>query len=119
MASRLQIQGDESVLCHVTHSNLKSFNADVRFSLQVRELLSSNYSFYYNNIIYSDNSFFKLILCDVYGQLTVEAMKEKLWKKCGTSVDSMSLELYDDTGAKIADLSDNARPFGFYSPMNG
>ncbi|XP_021864366.1 tubulin-folding cofactor B [Spinacia oleracea] len=85
MASRLQIQGDESVLCHVTHSNLKSFNADVRFSLQ----------------------------------LTVEAMKEKLWKKCGTSVDSMSLELYDDTGAKIADLSDNARPFGFYSPMNG
>lgn len=35
MASRLQIEGDESVLCRVTHSNLKSFNADVRFSLQV------------------------------------------------------------------------------------
>ncbi|XP_057541051.1 tubulin-folding cofactor B [Amaranthus tricolor] len=85
MAARLQIEGDESVLCRVTHSNLKSFNADVRFSLQ----------------------------------MTVEAMKDKLWKKCGTSINSMSLELYDDTGAKIADLSDNARPFGFYSPMDG
>lgn len=85
MGTRLQIDGDESVLCTVTHSNLKSFNADIRFSLQ----------------------------------MTVEAMKDKLWKKCGTSVDSMSLELYDDTGAKVADLTDNGRPFGFYSPMNG
>ncbi|KAL2945203.1 Tubulin-folding cofactor B [Bienertia sinuspersici] len=85
MASRFQIEGDESVLCSVTHSNIKSFNADIRFSLQ----------------------------------MTVEAMKEKLWKKCGTSVNSMSLELYDDTGVKVADLTDNARPFGFYSPMSG
>uniref|UniRef100_A0A803MNQ6 CAP-Gly domain-containing protein n=1 Tax=Chenopodium quinoa TaxID=63459 RepID=A0A803MNQ6_CHEQI len=82
---RLQVEGDESVLCRVTHLNLKSFNADVHFSLQV----------------------------------TVEAMKEKLWKKCGTTVDSMSLELYDDAGAKIADLTNNARSFGFYSPMDG
>lgn len=85
MASRLQIEGDESVLLRVTHSNLKSFNADVRFSLQ----------------------------------MSVEAVKEKLWKKCGTSVNSMSLELYDDNGAKIAELSDNSRPFGFYSPLDG
>uniref|UniRef100_A0A5B7B110 Putative tubulin-folding cofactor B isoform X2 n=1 Tax=Davidia involucrata TaxID=16924 RepID=A0A5B7B110_DAVIN len=85
MASRLQIQGDESVLLGVTHSNLKSFSADVRFSLQ----------------------------------MTVEAVKEKLWKKCGTSVNSMCLELYDDTGAKISDLSDNLRPLGFYSPLDG
>lgn len=85
MASRLQIQGDDSVLVRVTHSNLKSFGADVRFSLQ----------------------------------MTVEAVKEKLWRKCGTSVNSMSLELYEDTGAKIAELSDNARPFGFYYPLDG
>lgn len=85
MATRLQIEGDESVLLRVTHSNLKSFNADVRFSLQ----------------------------------MSVEAVKEKLWKKCGTSVNSMSLELYDDNGAKIAELSDNSRPFGFYSPLDG
>lgn len=85
MATRLQIEGDESVLLRVTHSNLKSFNADVRFSLQ----------------------------------MSVEAVKEKLWKKCGTSINSMSLELYDDNGAKIAELSDNSRPFGFYSPLDG
>lgn len=46
-------------------------------------------------------------------------MKEKLWKRCGTSVNSMSLELYDDTGAKVADLNDNTRQFGFYYLMDG
>ncbi|KAL2460288.1 Tubulin-folding cofactor B [Abeliophyllum distichum] len=85
MGSRLQIQGDESVLLRITHSNIKSFSADVRFSLQ----------------------------------MTVEAVKEKLWKKCGTSVNSMFLELYDDTGAKVSDLGDNMRPLGFYSPQDG
>lgn len=51
--------------------------------------------------------------------MTVEAVKEKLWKKCGTSVNSMCLELYDDSGYKISDLSDNMKPLGFYSPLDG
>ncbi|KAJ4701122.1 tubulin folding cofactor B [Melia azedarach] len=86
MASRLQqIQGDESVLLRVTHANLKSFCADIRFSLQ----------------------------------MSVESVKEKLWKKCGTSVSSMCVELYDDTNTKLSDLNDNSRPLGFYSPLDG
>ncbi|KAJ7976641.1 tubulin folding cofactor B [Quillaja saponaria] len=86
MASSLQkIQGDESVLLRVTHSNLKTFSSDTRFSLQ----------------------------------MTVESVKEKLWKKSGTSVNSMNLELYDDTGNKISYLTDNSRPLGFYSPLDG
>ncbi|GFP84609.1 tubulin-folding cofactor b [Phtheirospermum japonicum] len=85
MANKLHIQGDESVLLRITHSNIKSFSADVLFSTQ----------------------------------LTIEAVKEKLWRKCGTSVDSMCLELYDDTGAKVSDLADNLRPLGFYSPQDG
>ncbi|GKV40783.1 hypothetical protein SLE2022_134910 [Rubroshorea leprosula] len=85
MASRLQIQGDDSVLLRITHSNLKTFSADVRFSLQ----------------------------------MSVEAVKEKLWKKCGTSVNSMSLELYDETGTKVSVLNDDSRPLGFYSPHDG
>ncbi|GKC56263.1 tubulin-folding cofactor B [Tanacetum coccineum] len=85
MASRLQLPTDDSVLLNVTHSNLKSFASEVRFSLES----------------------------------TVEAVKDKLWKKTGTAVDSMRLELYDDTGAKVSDLSDNTRPFGFYSPLDG
>ncbi|XP_077241443.1 tubulin-folding cofactor B-like isoform X2 [Tasmannia lanceolata] len=52
-------------------------------------------------------------------QMTVESAKDKLWKKCGTSVDSMSLELYDDAGAKVHELKDNLRPLGFYSPQDG
>lgn len=51
--------------------------------------------------------------------MTIEAVKEKLWRKCGTSVNSMSLELYDDTAAKVSDISDNSRPLGFYSPQDG
>lgn len=85
MAARLQIEGDDSVLLHVTHSNLKTFSADVRFSVQC----------------------------------TVESVKEKLWRKCGTSVNSMFLELYDDYKSKIFDLTDDSRPLGFYSPLDG
>ncbi|KAL7119041.1 hypothetical protein ACP275_02G038300 [Erythranthe tilingii] len=85
MSNKLQIEGDESVHLRITHSNIKSFSADVRFSLQ----------------------------------MTVEAVKEKLWRKCGTSVESMRLELYDEIGAKVADLVDDTRPLGFYSPQDG
>ncbi|PIA48155.1 hypothetical protein AQUCO_01400619v1 [Aquilegia coerulea] len=85
MASHLQMPVDEQVLLHITHSNLKSFSAEIRFSLQT----------------------------------TVESIKDKLWKKSGTSVDSMRLELYDENGAKVSDLNDNLRPLGFYSPHDG
>nr|WDY61362.1 tubulin-folding cofactor B [Nitraria sibirica] len=86
MASRLQqIPSDESVLLRLSHSNLKNFSDEVRFSLQT----------------------------------SVEAVKDKLWRKCGTSVDSMRLELYDDSNVKISDLSDNSRALGFYSPLDG
>lgn len=51
--------------------------------------------------------------------MSVESVKDKLWRKCGTSVNSMSLELYDDTNVKVAALTDNSTPLGFYSPLNG
>lgn len=85
MASRLQLVADNTVLLRVTHSNIKTFSAEVRFDLE----------------------------------MSVEAAKEKLWKKCGTSVDHMLLELYDGASSKICDLTDNARPLGFYSPLDG
>ena len=86
MASRLRkIEGDESVLLRVTHSNLKTFSADIRFSLQS----------------------------------SVESVKDKLWRKCGTSVDSMSLHLYDDANTQVSILNDNSKPLGFYSPHDG
>ncbi|CAL1385156.1 unnamed protein product [Linum trigynum] len=85
MAARFQIEGDDSVLLRVTHSNLKTFSAEVRCSLQS----------------------------------TVEAVKDKLWRKCGTSVNSMSLELYDDANTKIADLNNPTTLLGFYTPVDG
>ncbi|KAJ3681485.1 hypothetical protein LUZ60_015974 [Juncus effusus] len=85
MASLLHLPADDSVQMLVTHSNVKTFSSDVRFSLQT----------------------------------SVGAVKEKLWKKSGTAVESMRLELYDETGSKIGDLNEDSRPLGFYSPQNG
>ncbi|KAL6192231.1 hypothetical protein ACLB2K_038616 [Fragaria x ananassa] len=49
-------------------------------------------------------------------QSTVKAFKDKLWHKCGTSVNSMSLHLYDDANTKLADLADDSRLLGIYPP---
>jgi hypothetical protein len=39
-----------------------------------------------------------------------EALNEKLWKKTGTAVASMRLELHDETGTRVADLDRDAAP---------
>jgi len=31
----------------------------------------------------------------------------------------MCLELYDDTNTKVSVLTDDSRPLGFYSPLDG
>lgn len=45
-ANRLQIQGDDSVLLRITHANLKTFSADIRFSLQV-PILQTNLLYFF------------------------------------------------------------------------
>lgn len=52
-------------------------------------------------------------------QTTVEALKDKLWRKTGTAVASMRLQLRDDTGVNLADLDDDAAPLAAYGPYNG
>ncbi|KAL6176731.1 hypothetical protein ACLB2K_053364 [Fragaria x ananassa] len=49
-------------------------------------------------------------------QSTVKAFKDKLWRKCGTFVNSMSLHLYDDANTILADLADDSRLLGIYPP---
>ncbi|KAH9330040.1 hypothetical protein KI387_002148, partial [Taxus chinensis] len=50
---------------------------------------------------------------------TIGAAKERLWKNCGTAVDSMLLQLFDDNDKKVSDMSEDSRPLGFYSPHDG
>lgn len=123
MASRLQqIEADESVLLRVTHANLKSFTSDVRFSLQVSPFPQRSNVLLLFVASISDSPLWVLSKIGVVYlqlQMSIESVKEELWKKCGTSVNSMCLELYDDSGAKISDLTDNSSPFGFYSPLDG
>lgn len=52
-------------------------------------------------------------------QTMVEALKEKLWKKTGTAVGSMRLELRDEAGTRVADLDRDAAPLAAYSPYDG
>ncbi|CAK9227045.1 unnamed protein product [Sphagnum jensenii] len=80
-----QNQAEDTVLLHVTHSNLKQHFIEIRFDLHT----------------------------------TIERVKEKLRDRCGTPVESMSLQLYDDTNTKICDLIDDFRPIGYYSPLDG
>jgi len=50
---------------------------------------------------------------------TVGATKERLWKNCGTTVDSMVLQLFDDNDKKVCDMNEDLQPLGFYSPRDG
>uniref|UniRef100_A0A0E0H850 CAP-Gly domain-containing protein n=1 Tax=Oryza nivara TaxID=4536 RepID=A0A0E0H850_ORYNI len=52
-------------------------------------------------------------------QTSVEALKDKLWRKTGTSVAFMRLQLRDDTGAMIADLDHDDATLASYSPYDG
>ena len=52
-------------------------------------------------------------------QMTVAAVKQKLMSHTGSSPNSMQLQLKDETGRLLAQMSDNSRLLGFYSPYDG
>ncbi len=52
-------------------------------------------------------------------QMTVDAVKRKVNTMCGTSVQTMVLQLKDEGGRLVAQLSDDSRKLGFYSRRNG
>ena len=51
-------------------------------------------------------------------QITVEALKIKLTSHCGTTANSMELQLKDESGRVLATL-DDGRMLGYYSPQDG
>lgn len=51
--------------------------------------------------------------------MTISAVKDKLMSHVGTSSGSMVLTLKDNRGSKVADLLDDSRKLGYYSPMSG
>jgi hypothetical protein len=52
-------------------------------------------------------------------QTKIETVKERLRTHCGTAVASMVLQLFDESGRKVADLSEDQRVLGYYSPADG
>ncbi len=51
--------------------------------------------------------------------MTIGAVKDKLQSHVGTSSSSMVLTLKDNRGGKVADLVDDGKKLGFYSPLSG
>lgn len=52
-------------------------------------------------------------------QMTVAAVKQKLMSHTGSSPGSMQLQLQDEMGRLLGQMSDNDRMLGFYSPYDG
>lgn len=55
----------------------------------------------------------------IYTQMTVGSVKQKLMSHTGSSPSSMQLQLKDETGRLLSQLSDDSRLLGFYSPYDG
>lgn len=51
--------------------------------------------------------------------MTVAAVKQKLMSHTGSSPSSMQLQLKDETGRLLGQMSDDSRLLGFYSPYDG
>ena len=51
--------------------------------------------------------------------MTIDAVKHKLKAHCGTSPQDMVLKLRDDSGRPVAEMVEDHRLLGFYSPEDG
>lgn len=51
--------------------------------------------------------------------MTVAAVKAKLNTHTGSSVETMVLQLKDESGRLVAALDDDGRKLGYYSPHDG
>lgn len=81
-ANRLQIQGDDSVLLRITHANLKTFSADIRFSLQV-PILQTNLLYFFSYIKHKFENFLCVCLSlSVHSRFRQRKALEKMWDFC-------------------------------------
>lgn len=52
-------------------------------------------------------------------QASISTLKSKLGFHCGTNPSAMKLQLKDQKGHLVADMADDSKKFGYYSPENG
>jgi tubulin-specific chaperone B len=117
-SSGIQNQNDSTVLLHVTHSNLKSKFVEIRLDRHVRIPIFS--------AVRHPVPFARFLCLGVRSprfswpcQMLIDAVKFKLVGHCGTSASAMVLQLRDDKGAVLANLDDNSKMLGYYSPYDG
>lgn len=103
-----QNQADTTVRLQVTHSNLKAHFMEIRLDLQVRSTAVPL------TVILQTGPHLVLAL-----QMTVGSVKQKLMSHTGSSPSSMQLQLQDETGRLLGQMSNDDRMLGFYSPYDG
>lgn len=52
-------------------------------------------------------------------QMSLAAVKSKISTHCGTRPEDMTLSLKDESGQSFAQLKEDHRPLGYYSPYDG
>lgn len=52
-------------------------------------------------------------------QMSLSAVKNKISTHCGTRPEDMALSLKDESGQTFAQLTEDHRPLGYYSPYDG
>ena len=108
-----QNQADTTVRLQVTHSNLKAHFMEIRLDLQVRSTAIS-ISRKYCRTGPMNRAHTMLAM-----QMTVGDVKQKLMSHTGSSPSSMQLQLKDETGRLLGQMSNDDRMLGFYSPYDG
>lgn len=104
-----QNQADTTVRLQVTHSNLKAHFMEIRLDLQVRSKAAPVSTEMLQNWAHTVLAM----------QMTVGAVKQKLMSHTGSSPSSMQLQLQDETGRLLGQMSNDDRMLGFYSPYDG
>ena len=104
-----QNQADTTVRLQLTHSNLKAHFMEIRLDLQVRSKAVP-----VSTKILQNRAHTVLAM-----QMTVRNVKQKLMSHTGSSPSIMQLQLQDETGRLLGQMSNDDRMLGFYSPYDG
>jgi tubulin-folding cofactor B len=113
MAPSGQQRAETTVLLHVTHSNLQAKFYELRLDMHVSsgkavQIVARKTNHPSQQAAHLPST-----------QMTIEALKVKLSFHCGTNPSCMMLQMLDDQGNMVANLVEDQRKLGYYSPYDG
>ena len=110
-----QNQADSTVRLQVTHSNLKAHFMEIRLDLHV----SVSTHLHTPSCIALPAPACRKFSCKLCLQMTISGVKQKLMSHTGSSPTSMQLQLKNENGRLLGQMTEDNRLLGFYSPYDG